>query len=705
MIDYGAQYREEATELITGLESSLLELERNPHDLDLIGRIFRALHTIKGSGAMFGFEIIASFTHEVENAFDLVRDGKLAVTRELIALTLAARDHITALLSDETAPGGDAILNDLQRLVTTNLAPDAATATPAGGGEPDCPQPPPGAPSVFRIRYTPGRECLLNGGNPLLLLRELAALGDARIAARTGAVPALASLDPELCYLGWDVVLTANCGADAIQDVFIFVEEDAEVAIQPAGDDGPPRLGEIPVERGGVTSAQGDEALQQRPRTGEPPVNGGAVDPERVQPAVLEQERVKEVHEPQEQAATLASIRVPAEKLDSLVNIVGELVTVQARLTQLGVSSGDPELMFVAEEVERLTGQLRDNTMSIRLLPIGSTFGRFRRVVHDLSRDLNKEVELIMEGGETELDKTVIERLTDPLVHLIRNSLDHGLEPAEERVAAGKPPQGRIRLSAAHSGTNVVIAISDDGRGLDIAAIRQRAIERGLTTAGATLTEQQIFAFILAPGFSTARTVTGISGRGVGMDVVRSNIEALRGSLHLASTPGAGTTVTLRLPLTLAIIEGLLVRAGDEAFVLPLSNILECIEFGPAERAANGRNLVLVREEAVGCIRLREVFGIPGEPPELEQVVIAETAQGKYGFVVDVVVGDHQTVIKPLSSFYRQVQTISGATVLGDGSVALIVDLEKLAGEVLRDTGNRRPHRAGSVPGPVLAVA
>ena len=657
---YSNAYREEAAELIAGLETSLLELEQSPGNRDLVDSAFRALHTIKGSGAMFGFDAIAGFTHEIESAFDLVRDGKLSVTRELISITLAARDHIKALLDGrDEHTRAEQILQEVRALVAGNVT----TATAPPPGETTVPR---GEAACYRVRFTPSPGCLLNGTNPLLLLREMAGLGACRISARGETLPSLREMDPEVCYLGWDIEIQTESGIDAIRDVFIFVESDAEVEIAAA--DSPCESATEP---------------KPAPAASEPIALPEGEDPDHKAAGPL---LVASGKEKAEAAQGAGSIRVSADKLDSLVNIVGELVTVQARLTQLATTLADPEIVFVAEEVERLTEKLRDNTMSIRMLPIGATFSRFRRLVRDLSRELGKDVDLIMEGGDTEIDKTVIERLNDPLVHLIRNSMDHGIETPDVRQSGGKPRKGCIKLSAVHAGTNIVIQIADDGAGLNADAILARAIERGLAAPDASLTEEEIYSFILEPGFSTAAQVTGVSGRGVGMDVVKRSIEALRGSMHIESTTGKGATITLRLPLTLAIIDGLLVQVGEACFVLPLSNILECIEIGPRQlRRAEGRNIVSVRNELVGCVGLREAFGIAGEPPALQQAVIAETSHGRYGFVVDAVVGDHQTVIKPLSALYRHIQSISGATILGDGAVALIVDVDKLAASELRD--------------------
>jgi two-component system chemotaxis sensor kinase CheA len=404
------------------------------------------------------------------------------------------------------------------------------------------------------------------------------------------------------------------------------------------------------------------------------------VTPDRITSALAEQNHVKSAHRKHHQAERVAGIRVPVDRLDKLVNLVGELVTVQASLSQtVSLIEEHAGLLSISEEVERLTAELRDNTMSIRMLPIGTTFTNFKRLVRDLSNELGKEVTLLTEGADTELDKTVIDRLNDPLVHLIRNSIDHGIEMPHIRQAAGKPRGGTIHLSAEHSGASVLIRIRDDGAGLDAAAIRRKAEERGLIHTGTELSEKETFALIFVPGFSTARKITEISGRGVGMDVLKRNIDALRGSIDITSRKGEGTTVTLKLPLTLAIIDGLLVRVGEGRFVLPLSIVEECVELTREDTAgSHGRQIIYVREEIVPYILLRERFLISGTPPDVQQIVITESAEGRVGFVVDEVIGEHQTVIKSMGRMYREVDVISGATILGDGTVALIIDVPKL---------------------------
>jgi len=682
-----ATYREEAAELLTELESSLLELEERPEDSDLINRVFRAMHTIKGSGAMFGFDEVASFTHEVESVFDLVRNGKLPVTRQLLDLTLKARDHIATLLAgEEHDPAGEkAIVEGLR-----GLTPRSSEAVPTPSPPEHLPADSEGALKTWRIRFRPGREILRCGTNPLSLLNELRQLGSARVVAQYDDIPPLDQLDPEVCYLYWDIILTSSRGEDAIRDVFIFVEDDSELSIDlidsgtEPGEEGYKKLGDILVEKGDLSPVDMQKVLSQQKRFGELLVEQGIVTPDKVEAALVEQQQVKAVR--QERSASLqegASIRVPAEKLDHLINLVGELVTVQAHLSQVAAAGGESAYLAISEEVERLTNELRDTTLNIRMLPIGTTFSKFRRLVRDLSSELGKEIDMETFGADTELDKTVIEKLNDPLVHIIRNSIDHGIEPPDERRRVGKPSRGVIVLGAEHSGDSVIITIRDDGRGLDREKIRQKGIEKGLIPENADLPDREIFSLIFAAGFSTAEKVTSVSGRGVGMDVVKRGIEALRGTIGVESEPGRGTTITLKIPLTLAIIDSLLVAIGESFYVLPLAPIEECIELNRDDvRNSHGRNLVNVRGTIVPYVSLRDLFGIGGERPDIEQIVIASLQGKRVGFVVDTVVGEHQTVIKSLGRLYRDVKGISGATILGDGTVALILDMGTLLKEV-----------------------
>jgi len=693
-----ATYREEAGELLAELETSLLELEDTPDDTDLINRVFRAMHTIKGSGAMFGFDDIAAFTHEVETVFDLVRNGKMAVTKELLDLTLKSRDHITTLLAasvegaEVDAEAGDALIAGLRGLVASpgDSGPEPETALAAAPSESDGQN----DLKTWRIRFQPNRELLLCGSNPVSLINELRSLGDCLVTAHFDAVPLLDALVGEHCYLYWDIVLTTSRGEAAIKDVFIFVEDDCQISIQLIDDqaEGEPdykKLGEILVERGDLSPEALRQTLVQQKPLGELLVNQGAVTPDKVLSALDEQQHVRKIRQEQPAADASASIRVPAERLDQLVNLVGEMVTVQARLTQVSNTLGDAVFISIAEEVERLTNELRDTALNIRMLPIGSTFSKFKRLVRDLSRELGKEIEMETFGADTELDKTVIEKLNDPLVHIIRNSIDHGVETPEKRIAAGKPAMGTIRLGAEHAGDSVLITIHDDGAGINRDAIRNKAIELEMISPSADLSDQEIYSYIFAPGFSMAAKITSVSGRGVGMDVVKRGIEGLRGTIVVDSELGKGTTITLKIPLTLAIIESLLVKIGPSHFVLPLAAIEECVELSRADvQASHGRNLANVRGRLTPYICLRDQFAIPGARPDIEQIVIVSVRGERIGFVVDFVVGEHQTVIKPLGVLYQDVRGISGATILGDGSVALILspgDLAQMAEKLEMD--------------------
>ena len=694
-------YREEAFELLGELESALLELEITPDDAELIGRVFRSLHTIKGSGAMFGFDNIAGFTHEIETVYDLVRDDRLRVDKQLVDLSLAACDLIRKMVE-----GADVDTDTAASLVNAfkEMLPEADHPAPAAGGGPGRAERDGGDRVTYRIRFQPDEDLFTTGTNPLLLIDELRELGDCHAVAHIGDIPPLEMMNPEACYIHWDVILTTDLGENAVRDVFIFVEDSCELSIEVIDTDDRMesedyhRLGEILLARGDVTAETLTKALSGQKRVGEILVESRAIDRDTLQAALAEQDHVRRADQARQEVTAAATIRVAAQKLDVLVDLVGELVTVQANLSRKAALENDSELVSIAEEVERLTDSLRDNAMSIRMLPIGSTFRRFRRLVRDLAGELGKEVIMTTSGGETEMDKTVIEQLNDPLVHIIRNEIDHGIESPETRVRLGKPRQGTVHLAAEHSGANVLIRISGDGAGLDTDAIRVRAVERGLVSDGAELTEAEIHALICAPGFTTAAAVTDVSGRGVGMDVVRRRIEALHGTVDVDSRRGEGTTITLNLPLTLAIIDGLLVKTGPGYFVLPLPSVEECVEMHRREAdRSRDRGLMTYRGRRILYVSLRELFSVGDTPPAIERVVISEIKGEKVGFGLDEVIGQHQTVIKPLGRMYNDVKGVSGATILGDGTVALILDVLQLL-EALESEARQRaeaPHGDG----------
>ena len=479
------------------------------------------------------------------------------------------------------------------------------------------------------------------------------------------------------------MTLTTARGIDAIKDVFIFVEDLAQIDIKATEQtDEILRIGEILVDRGIASPEDIEQVEQDKRKIGELLVEKDIAKPEDIQSALVEQEHLKQLKERQEVSS--ATIRVQSERLDALVDLVGELVTLQARLAGTATAIQDGGLTIIAEQFERMVSQLRDITMGIRMLPIGTTFNRFRRLVRDLSSELGKEIDLLTEGEETELDKTVIEKLTDPLVHIIRNSVDHGIETPEEREKKGKPRRGTISLSAFHSGAYVLIRIADDGAGMNRERIYAKGVEKGLiseTTPLVSLSDQDVFQLIFAPGFSTATNVTNVSGRGVGMDVVKRQIDSLGGSVIIESIPDKGTTITLKIPLTLAIIDGLLVRLGNELYVIPLSVVDGCVEIKRDELQTQQKNrsLLTYRQRVLPYVALRDLFKVSGEKPVIEQIVVVNAMDNPIGFVVDQVIGDYQTVIKPLGLLFKKNDGISGATILGDGTVALIVDVNHLA--------------------------
>jgi two-component system chemotaxis sensor kinase CheA len=664
-LDPAEVFRQEVSELFETLETTLLDLGLRPDDRDLVDSAFRALHTIKGSGAMFGFDKVAAFTHEFETAFERVRKGEIKPTQELISVALAAKDYIRSLIETPEAADpiiGEAILDDLRRFVG-GPAP-AAAAEP----RPLAPPPPSEKSAGWQLRLEFDSHILRNGSNPLDLLEDLCKLGSCFVVPLTDGVPPLDELEPDYCYLKWDVTLHSDCDKAAIDDVFMFVQDEMKLTLAPLAP-----LAQVERAAPPPPPAPVKEVIPPAPMIPAETAKAPAPKPE-PQP-----ERRREEPRRSDDRA-IATVRVQAERLDELMDRVGELVIAQARLTQLAATGSDPSIKMIAEEIERLAASLRDTTMGARMVPIGSLFGRFRRLVHDLSRDLSKPVEFVTVGEDTELDKTMIECLADPLVHLIRNAIDHGIEDTATRNAAGKTEQGRIELQAVHSGAQVLVTVKDNGGGLNTARIRAKAEEQGLVAPGAALSDHEIHQFLFHPGFSTAQTISALSGRGVGMDVVKRTIENMRGSIDLSTRPGQGTTVTLRLPLTLAIIEGLLIRVGEGRYIIPLSAVEECVELTAQDERSRGRNFLNVRGNLVPFLRLREILTVPGTPDQHQKTIIISTGETRVGLVADQIIGNHQTVIKSLSKLHSDVTIFSGAAILGDGTAALILDVAQLVG-------------------------
>ncbi|KQV66120.1 chemotaxis protein CheA [Rhizobium sp. Root1220] len=667
-LDPVAVFRMEAAECLEAIEAGLLDLTHRLDDKNLVDAVFRGLHTLKGSGSMFGFDALAAFTHHCETAFDRVRKGEVPATAELVAAVLAAQDHMRALVDQPDADHGDTgqkLLAQLQAAVGEKASTNQAIPAIAASG-------PLGAPArqttTWRIRFSLPSNAMANGTNPLGLLDELRDLGECTVRANTAAIPPLGEFIPTELYVSWEVVLTSDQDRSAIDDVFIFVMDDMELDVQ-----------EIPAPVGPISPTSEDIAsatVAVLPAVAAPqPIVSSEFRPVEAVPV----KRETTVAQPERQAKAAENVRVPAERLDELMDRVGELVIAQSRLSQLASASTDIALRSVSEEIERLSGELRDTMMVLRMVPVATLFSRFRRLVHDLARETGKVIELVTEGESTEVDKTVIERLADPLVHLVRNSIDHGLETPEDRLSAGKAAAGTVTLSARQAGGEVIISIRDDGRGINRERVRAKAESSGLIAPGQLLTDSELLQLIFAPGFSTAAAITNLSGRGVGMDVVKKTVEALRGAIDIESIPGEGSEVSLRIPLTLAIIDGLLVRVGSGRYVIPLSAVEECLELSLEEDLrSRGRSFISLRDSLVPFLRLRDLFRTGTKPDVHQKVVVISTGTERVGLVVDQIIGDHQTVIKSMSKLHNDVATFSGATILGDGSVALILDVGHL---------------------------
>ncbi len=667
MSQFHQVFFEESLEGLDIMEKHLLELDTGNIDLEEINTIFRAAHSIKGGAGTFGFMQVSSFTHVLETLLDEVRAEKRGLSQEDVNLLLQSVDCLRGMmdaLQAESEPDLS-VANDLQKKFETALAGGApagagATAGAAGGAGPSA--------AGWRIGFRPEPHILRTGNEPLRLIRELAALGRIEVRADLGGLPEIENLVPEDCYLNWEIELTGAVEEAAIREVFEWVEDDCELVLEPLGAEP-----EAAPAAGEATAAQ--------PAT---PPETQAPATEAV-PAATSGAPAKPAGEKKAASKEAASIRVGIDKIDSLINMVGELVITQSMLGQLGKDFRMDRLINLQEglaQLEHHTRELQERVMSIRMVPISFAFSRFPRLVRDLSHALGKQIQLIMEGESTELDKTVMEKIGDPLVHLVRNSLDHGIEMPDVRKAKGKPEMGTITLSACHQGGNILIEIIDDGGGIKADKVREKAIQKGLIKESDRLTKEQINDLIFRPGFSTAEKLSDISGRGVGMDVVRKNIQALNGSVSVSSDVGVGSTFTIALPLTLAILDGQLIECGGETYIFPLISIVESIQIDTqlVSRVAAGCELFRLREEYVPVIRLYEVFNVEPRSRSLEDslMVVVESGTEKVGVVVDDLLAQQQVVIKSLEDNYEPVQGVSGATILGDGTVALILDIKGL---------------------------
>jgi two-component system, chemotaxis family, sensor kinase CheA len=704
----------ESKELLEDMENGLLEIEKDISSRESIPAIFRAMHTIKGSAGMFGFADIGDFAHVVEDLLDDIRNNVIDITPEMIAVLLDCHDHILKMLdffnADRTGKMDAALKNessDLMKKLNTYLikpdgkVPEAVSINASVKNKDESISEMPVSNECWHISLRFGANVFKNGLDPQSFITYLAQMGKIiKIKIILDMVPPMDVMDPELCYLGFEISFMGYTTKEKIEEVFEFVRDDCKIRILPPKSslsdyikliedlsEKPRFLGEILVETGSLTKKELEEALKlqnsltkqkNKKRIGEVIIEEQMAHQPVIEAAVNKQTNIKKVEE-----NIKKSMRIDTTKLDVLVNLVGELVIAAANVEQISKNIGDSTLIKTFSQMSRLITEIRENFMNIRMVQIGESFKRFERIVRDISHERGKKVDLVLNGGETELDKTIIEKITDPLMHLVRNAVDHGVDLPEERISKGKPEVGKVTLNAYHEAGNIVIEITDDGNGLNKEKIISKALEKGIITPEqvSTISDNDLFQFIFAPGFSTADKITDISGRGVGMDVVKKNIESLRGYVVLKSQEGKGTAVRIYLPLTLAIIDGFLIKAGELYCILPLAMVSECANISKSKKELisyeNG-DFINLRGEIIPFLRIRNFFGEQGNIPEMENIVIVEYADKKIGFVIDEALGEFQTVVKPLGRIFKKVEWISGATILVGGEVGLILDIPKL---------------------------
>jgi two-component system chemotaxis sensor kinase CheA len=667
LTQFHAAFFEESFEALDAMEAALLKLDVGSPEPELINTIFRVAHSIKGGSATFGFAEIASFTHSLETLLDELRSGAMRVTVAVSDLLLKSVDVLRAMLRAVQAkqPIDAQRVSDLQFDLEVAIArkeqPAAVAAVAAAIPAPASP---------WRIRFHPYRELLARGNDPLRMLRELASLGELAVRIDAQMLPPLADVNPQDCYLAWSLELPGEVPEEAIRQVFEWAEGDCDLTVE-----------RLPGETQTTTPAATPASPPETP----------APTPMQTTHQAAAAPSPSRTDAPAKQEASMSglgdsgSIRVSVEKIDELMNTVGELVITQAMLSQLGSHFDGPDaekLRGGLAQLERNMRELQESVMRVRMLPISFVFSRFPRMVRDLAQRLGKQIELKLTGEQTELDKTVLEKIGDPLVHLVRNSIDHGIESPEARTAAGKSAEGTVHLDACHRGGNIAVEVSDDGGGLDKERILAKARARGLVGASDSLTDTEIHELIFVPGFSTAEKTTDVSGRGVGMDVVRRNVKELGGKIDVRSDPGRGSRFTITLPLTLAIVDGQSVAVGTETYIVPLISIVESMQLKSSgvTRLSGHSEVISFRGDYLPIIRLHELFGVEPRAHALHEglVVVAEGDGRRVGLFVDDLLGQQQVVIKSLEANYGHIEGVSGATILGDGSVALILDVPGL---------------------------
>lgn len=645
---------EEATALLDDLEAALLKLEKNRQSAEGISEVFRTMHSLKGTSSMFGYEPISNLTHGLETAYQSIREGEFALTHEIFSTTLQCLDHLRNVLGDSMLDDPELARNQLRLLGDVSKlshATDNSVAKAVSKAR---------SVRTFYILFKPHPGVLKSGTNTLYLVDDLLSLGSGLSLPFMSELPALQELSADISYLSFEVLLSTTKSEEDIRDLFIFVDGDSEIVIRELGD------GDLLPEK---TRKKIKEAHSPDQPLGYDRIKSIALNEDPATPGAPASVK---------KSMTATSIRVSSDRLDELMNLVSELVTTQASLTLLAGNESSAAVKSIAENVEKITRRLRDNAFTMTLVPVESLVVRFQRLIRDVSGSLGKEVVFKTEGTDTEIDKSIIEKLLDPLLHLLRNALDHGVEAPSARVAAGKPAQGTILFRSYYEGSNVVIQVKDDGAGMDLGKIRQKALDKGLIQADASMTDKEITDLIFLPGFSTAEEITDVSGRGVGMDVVRRNIADIRGEIDVHTERGKGSTFTIRLPLTLSIIDGLRVKIGETDFIVPLSAVSKCYEVETDQLESRFNNWITLDGSRVPFFFLRKEFNIEGDRPKHSQIIKVAYQGNFIGLAVDRVVGNYQAVLKPLNYIYRGQEEYLGATILGDGTVALVIDSTRL---------------------------
>lgn len=667
-------YIEEANELLTNLEIALLVLEENPNDKANIEQIFRIMHTLKGNSSMFGLNIVTDFVHNLETIYDKIRNEEMTVSKELLNCSLKSLDHLRKIIYDSNL---EEIFNKHNHTVLSNTINDIINIKEVQKEElTPCMVSNDNHKKVYYIYFKPAIHILEHGFNPLMLIMELNKIGKIKVVPLFEGPESIEEYNPTHCYSSWTIFLETTSSKETILDIFVFIEGSAQIEVRDT------EINDLFEKNLFLESIRDSKSknqlieynsikkLNQREKNQEYKIQ--------INESLFEKDNNRYEKNAIKKEKSISNIRVSSDKLDELMNLVSELVTTQASLTLFTESNKITELESISENVEKLSRRLRDIAFGMTLIPINNMFGKFQRMVRDMANSLNKEIEFITEGGETELDKSIIDTLTDPLMHILRNCIDHGIEKPEQRLKSGKLALGKITLKAYYSGVFVYIQISDDGKGLDFDVIKSKAIEKGLIKNDDVLTEKEIHELLFAPGFSTAEKITDISGRGVGMDVVKKNITDLKGEILLSSMQNHGTTFTIKLPLTLSIIDGLLVDIDGVKYIIPLSVVIKCFEIHNKNMTNNFNKLLQLDGEQIPFINLKELFGYSFNPNAISQLIVVSNSEDNIGLSVDYIVGEYQAVIKPLGKYYKNQDFVSGATILGDGTIALVLDTHKI---------------------------